>query len=713
MSSSLPTPLFRALRQVVAAWVATVGLLFALPATAAVPGTMLAEGVLLTAGGGPATDGAYKVTASIYAAQTGGAASWSEADLQVQVQGGRFALILGSKTPLDGKLLDGTRYLGVQVGSDPELPRQPLHATAFALRAGLADGLSCTGCVAGAAVGFNYAGSASKGGPALDLACTGCVGVAEMKFDADVDLGGNALKAGSGTFTGNLVAKTMTATSYVGDGSKLTGIKSASGTCASGQAVTGIAADGAVICKPVSAEGATKLLGGMLGNAFTDTVAGGAGMAIPDNSGATASSEVKLPALGKATAVRVHLQLANTNLGAVKAVLLPPGDKKVGITLCDPCGDKDAKALDTIFPDKTAPKSGDFAALAGVEVEGSWTLVVTDTEFCIKQAPGNATLCDLDAKTDGSIVAFSVGVDTVAANKVGLGGLLQLQRAAAAPADCDGFLVGAIYYDTTVGGPRYCDGKAWRTLADTCGNGIVEGTEECDDGNNADGDGCSSTCVAAYGAVKTKPGKSCLDILTERKKLGDALQSGTYWIQPKSTAFAVHCDMETDGGGFTMCSTDNGEVHIATELSSNVAYGSDGYRADCRDLTFSEVLYVRHDNGDKAWFARDGGSKTTAAANGYSTSGDKLGTWSAKGGKASGSWKYQLLICDGAWMWTGFFISGIHPSGCIKACNSWCGDQTTHYYRYDGDNGGSYNGVSFAENGHTNVAAKLMSVGLR
>lgn len=27
-----------------------------------------------------------------------------------------------------------------------------------------------------------------------------------------------------------------------------------------------------------------------------------------------------------------------------------------------------------------------------------------------------------------------------------------------------------------------------------CGNGLVEGLEECDDGNNADGDGCSSTC---------------------------------------------------------------------------------------------------------------------------------------------------------------------------------------------------------------------------
>lgn len=32
------------------------------------------------------------------------------------------------------------------------------------------------------------------------------------------------------------------------------------------------------------------------------------------------------------------------------------------------------------------------------------------------------------------------------------------------------------------------------TVVPTCGNGIVEGTEQCDDGNTVDGDGCSSAC---------------------------------------------------------------------------------------------------------------------------------------------------------------------------------------------------------------------------
>ncbi len=52
-------------------------------------------------------------------------------------------------------------------------------------------------------------------------------------------------------------------------------------------------------------------------------------------------------------------------------------------------------------------------------------------------------------------------------------------------------------------------------------------------------------------------------------------------------------------------------------------------------------------------------------------------------------------------------------TGCYKLCNSWCGDTTTHFYRTDGDDGVSFNGVAFRENGHTNVGYKAMSVGIR
>ena len=40
--------------------------------------------------------------------------------------------------------------------------------------------------------------------------------------------------------------------------------------------------------------------------------------------------------------------------------------------------------------------------------------------------------------------------------------------------------------------------NAWQTSAssdESCGNGILETTEGCDDGNIIDGDGCSALCV--------------------------------------------------------------------------------------------------------------------------------------------------------------------------------------------------------------------------
>ncbi len=47
-----------------------------------------------------------------------------------------------------------------------------------------------------------------------------------------------------------------------------------------------------------------------------------------------------------------------------------------------------------------------------------------------------------------------------------------------------------------------------------CGNGILEGTEECDDGNNLDGDGCNCTCVVegcGDGTLDPVNGEECDD----------------------------------------------------------------------------------------------------------------------------------------------------------------------------------------------------------
>jgi len=41
-----------------------------------------------------------------------------------------------------------------------------------------------------------------------------------------------------------------------------------------------------------------------------------------------------------------------------------------------------------------------------------------------------------------------------------------------------------------------------------CGNGVVEGDEECDDGNITDRDGCSSVCLTEFAAAGPPTNKS-------------------------------------------------------------------------------------------------------------------------------------------------------------------------------------------------------------
>lgn len=93
---------------------------------------------------GTALAGTFSLTFSIYGDSTTGSALWSETQT-VAVTDGVFNVLLGSKTSFPSRLftISGERYLGIKVGTDPEMrPRFPLTSVAYAFRAAAADSLA-------------------------------------------------------------------------------------------------------------------------------------------------------------------------------------------------------------------------------------------------------------------------------------------------------------------------------------------------------------------------------------------------------------------------------------------------------------------------------------------------------------------------------------------------------------------------------------------
>ena len=127
-------------------------LLAAIPARAAVPNLTAVQGLLQTAGGGPTADGDYTLSFALYPSFSAAQPVWSENGVAIAVKSGFFTWNLGTNEPLKPTLFAATSalWLGVKIGSDPELPRKQLAAVPYALRAAAAETLDCTGCVSAA-----------------------------------------------------------------------------------------------------------------------------------------------------------------------------------------------------------------------------------------------------------------------------------------------------------------------------------------------------------------------------------------------------------------------------------------------------------------------------------------------------------------------------------------------------------------------------------
>jgi len=626
-------------------------LLVPMLASAEVPGTLQVDGMLRSEKGAPVVDGLYSLSFAIYGAQTGGKAAWSEAKVPVTVTGGRFRHTLGKSSPIAAPLAAlKTAWLGVKVADQVELPRQLLHAVAFALQAAKADKLACSGCVGakeigtGAIsadkVGFTFAGSKTKGGPATtasDVQCTGCVALSEIAFDGDLDLGGNALKA-KVVSAAAINAGAVIATTYAGDGSKLTGLKLPKGVCKKGEAVTGINADGTLVCAPVLSDvpalpkdGLGQVSNGVLTNIFLHEAASGAvPVAISDNDPIGTADLVTFPDVGLAKTLSIKVKLTTSDLSQITVQLYDP-TKKLHV-LHDKSG-KGTK-LEGTWPTPDKLVSGDLAAWAGKSPAGTWRLKVVDSK-----ANGG--------KSDGAIVAWSVVVQTVSNKKVSAAGLLQADggfrftRASKDPVPCNAENQAWSYFHVPTKALRICNGTEWVPI------------------------------VLDNVGTQNNPAKDCKEIMAKK---ADA-KSGKYWIDPDGVggggAIPAWCDMGTGGGGWTLLLTlthprnqYGGSVHpLATALNINNPDPTKAYSRDWRNIIKpikgSEFLIKRGTTGQWARFVVNSfcgfSSTSTAPCSGCH------GTY-ASGCVFDSSGKQ--LSCSNTWLNSCSNCGGCQQKGC-------------------------------------------------
>jgi methenyltetrahydromethanopterin cyclohydrolase len=91
--------------------------------------TLNIQGVLRNSNQTAVDNGIYKIKFSLYTAESGGTAVWSEVQDSVNVSGGVYSTALGKVTPITAAF-DQTYYLGVKVGSGT-LPVSPIDGGTF------------------------------------------------------------------------------------------------------------------------------------------------------------------------------------------------------------------------------------------------------------------------------------------------------------------------------------------------------------------------------------------------------------------------------------------------------------------------------------------------------------------------------------------------------------------------------------------------------
>ena len=434
-------------------WILTASLasgLMASAAGAAVPTTSSMEGVLLSSGGGPAADGNYTVAISIYAAETGGAAVWSETGVTIAAKGGQFNYQLGSKTPLTAAALNLSKaWIGMQIGTDPELPRKQLGSNAFAFRAAVAEALECTGCLKAthleAAVLQPYAKSTDLTAYAKTADLGTYAKTADLSAYAKVtDLTAYAKKtdlssyattasladyvkaaslakvAGTGSYADLTNKPTLATVAASGSYADLTNkpvMAKLGDACGTNLVMKGIKADGTYECVTagIAPDMINEISNDLIWNQFVDGVNGTKDVQIKDGFAAGVTDTLTFPDVGLAQKLWVDLSLSNSDVSKVVVELYGPGMSAPYLLYN---GGKTGQAIVAKYNDGTPLVSGDMNKdWLNKNIKGNWSITVKDTSAIV--VPPGTPPYTYDGKFN-----WSLSIQTLSSKKIQVKGNL-------------------------------------------------------------------------------------------------------------------------------------------------------------------------------------------------------------------------------------------------------------------------------------------------
>ncbi len=482
--------------------------LWAASAQAAIPTNTAIEGTLLSAGGGPAADGFYNMTFAVLKDAVGGNPVWIEGPVSVSVKGGVFQYTLGSKVPLTAAALSGlpSAYLSMKVESDPELPRVAMTSVVYALRAAVAEGIECSGCVGASALDPQalaayaktadlsaYAKTASLAKVATSGAFADLTGGPDLTgYAKTTDLSAYAKTAslakvaGTGSYADlanipdhSVYAKATDLSAYVKAASLATVAGSGSYAdlankpvipdlgkkCGTGLVMNGINADGSYACiaSAIAADMIDEISNGLIWNQFVDSTAGTGTIKIPDGLGAGVTDTLTFPDIGQAQKLWVNMTINNSDLSGVKVELYGPGIPNPYVLYS---GGKTGTTLTTNFNTDTPLVSGDMTGdWVNKNIKGAWSITVKD----LKSGGGSGGF-DGDFK-------WSMNIQTLSNKKIQIKGNLIVDSSVKLGDDsaaCDSTKEGTVRYSGSV--PQICQNGSWVGLqTDVCPGPEIQG----------------------------------------------------------------------------------------------------------------------------------------------------------------------------------------------------------------------------------------------